>query len=323
MNLRAVTFMRTEDMFKTLTTDINDLSKTFTDFVGQCKNPLYSWDAHVIVMDTRKSEEPVANIDFQVDKTFKKRLTIMQIEIHRSFQRRGIGRTCVRALKNSSVAVGRSAHVQSVLSYPMLKLLLSEDFYPVDGGHCFAWEPLTLGTWALDTSQFQNHIGQLDVSYEESVLRLVEIWRGAIPGMKLFSERAKWFEPETDLKKISAELGMPQKALEDFRRDKACFGMSSFFTEVYPEYYVIEGLAVDPQLGPLAIEHACLCRIKNGEVYVFDLVRRTPLFMYGVVVRADMKKRMNEECKDTWAGYSVIQGLNYVKSNEAFWDVKN
>jgi hypothetical protein len=42
--------------------------------------------------------------------------------------------------------------------------------------------------------------------------------------------------------------------------------------------------------------------------------------MYGVVVRTDMKKRMSEKCKDTWAGYSVINGLNYIKRDEDFWE---
>lgn len=304
-------------MFTALTTDINDLSSTFTQFVGQCRNPRHSWDAQVSVME---SDDHVVVIDLQVDKTFKRRLTIMQIEVAPSFQRQGLGRACVRALKDASVAVGRAAHVQSVVSQIMVKLLLSEDFYPVDGGHCFAWEPLSVHTWALDTSQFQNSFYMRDKTIEESALELVETWKKCIPGMELFSTRAKWFEPETDLKKIAAELGIPEIALKDFRKDKACFGISSFFTEVYPEYYVIEGLAVDPQLGPIALEHACLCRITKGKVYAFDLVRRSQLFMYGVVVRPDMKKRMNDVCKDTWAGYSIIQGLNYIKSDESFWD---
>jgi GNAT superfamily N-acetyltransferase len=304
-------------MFTALTTDINDLSSTFTRFVGQCRNPRHSWDAQVSVME---SDDHVVVIDLQVDKTFKRRLTIMQIEVAPSFQRQGLGRACVRALKDASVAVGRAAHVQSVVSQIMVKLLLSEDFYPVDGGHCFAWEPLSVHTWALDTSQFQNSFYMHDKTIEESALELVETWKKCIPGMELFSTRAKWFEPETDLKKIAAELGIPEIALKDFRKDKACFGISSFFTEVYPEYYVIEGLAVDPQLGPIALEHACLCRITKGKVYAFDLVRRSQLFMYGVVVRPDMKKRMNDVCKDTWAGYSIIQGLNYIKSDESFWD---
>lgn len=314
MNLPFVTFRRTTNMFTALTTDINNLSSTFTNFVGQCRNPLYSWDAQVTVME---SEEPVVVIDLQVDKTFKRRLTIMRIEVEPTFQRRGLGRACIRALKDASVAVGRSAHAQSVMSPVMEKLLLSEDFYPVDGGYCFAWEPLSIQTWALDTSQFLNHIYVEDKTVD-SVIQVVDRWK-CIPGMELFSTRAKWFEPETNLGKIAAELGIPEIALKDFRKDKACFGISSFFTEVYPEYYVIEGLAVDPQLGPIALEHACLCRITKGKVYAFDLVRRSPLFMYGVVVRPDMKRRINDVCKDTWAGYSIIQGLNYIK-NEPFWD---
>ena len=39
---------------------------------------------------------------------------------------------------------------------------------------------------------------------------------------------------------------------------------------------------------------------KKGKVYAFDLVRDTPLFMYmyGVVVRPNMTRKMTERCKD-------------------------
>jgi hypothetical protein len=181
-------------------------------------------------------------------------------------------------------------------------------------------KPLTLGTWAVvDVSTEETP----DVSseYHEAVAQITNIWKEAIPGMDLFHDHAKWFEPETDLKKISSELGIPVVALKDYRVDKGCFGMSSFFTDVYTGFHVIEGLAIDPSLGPLALEHACLCKIDDkGKVFAFDLVRKRPLFMYGVVVRTDMKKRMSEKCKDTWAGYSVINGLNYIKRDEDFWE---
>lgn len=95
--------------------------------------------------------------------------------------------------------------------------------------------------------------------------------------------------------------------------------MSSLFADEYPGYYVIEGLAVDQCIGLVAMEHACLCRILKGRIYCFDLVRRNPLFMYGVVVRPDMKEKMNERCKDMWAGYSVINGMNYIKQ-DTFWE---
>ena len=159
--------------------------------------------------------------------------------------------------------------------------------------------------------------------FDQAVAPLVQCWKEAIPGMHLFPTSARWFEPETNLELISSETGVPVFALKNFRKDKACFGMSSFFTEVYrdPEYHVIEGLAIDPSLGPLALEHACLCKVVDGKVvFTFDLVRKRPLLLYGVVVRRDMKKKITERCKETWAGYSVINGLNYVKCESCFWN---
>ena len=310
-------------MFKNITTNIDRLSDTLITFASHCKDQRCSWDAVVSVHDYEKSKVPVAMIEFQVDKSHKNRLTIMVIEVDSSFERQGIGRSCIQALKTSSVAIGRVAHVQSVMSYPMTNLLLSEDFFPVDGGYCFAWEPLSLKSWIVDTSLFlENTFHPLDrevYDYVGSVSQLVDIWEEAIPGMELFSQHAKWFKPETDLEKISLELEIPESTLEEYRVDKGCFAMSSLFSEKYTTYYVIEGLAIDPSIGPLALEHACLCRIKKGQIYVFDLVRRTPLYVYGTVMRMDMKRNMNELCKDTWAGYSVINGLNYVKNKESFW----
>lgn len=307
-------------MFPPSAVDLQAIHEVFVNFTLSATTTRI-FQRELLVFDKDRSEnDHVAKITLQVDKTFKRRLTIQQIEVHPEFQRKGIARKIIKCLKTSCVALQRVAHVESVVDNVMTKLLYSEHFYPTDGGFCYIWEPLNVQTWALDTSQFQNHFYMHDKTIEESALQLVETWKNCIPGMELFSTRSKWFEPETDLKKIAAELGIPEIALKDFRKDKACFGISSFFTEVYPEYYVIEGLAVDPQLGPIALEHACLCSITKGKVYAFDLVRRSQLFMYGVVVRPDMKKRMNDVCKDTWAGYSIIQGLNYIKSDESFWD---
>lgn len=180
-------------------------------------------------------------------------------------------------------------------------------------------EPLTLRSW-LVVDVKPDEVPEVPPEYQKAVDQLSDVWSQAIPGMDLFEGHATWFKPETDLEKISAELGIPVVGLKDFRVAKQCYGMSSFFTEVYPGFHVVEGLAVDPSLGPLALEHACLCKMEKGKLFTFDLVRENPLFMYGVVVRPVMKKRLNERCKDTWAGYSVVNGLNYIKNDTDFWD---
>lgn len=300
-------------MFTVIKVELDDLADGLTTFVQQ--GPLKNiWQAVVHVI--RKSNEPVVTLEVQIDKTFKHRLTIQTIEVEPEFQRQGLCRDSVKALKKASVVVNRVAHVESVHNEHMVRLLLSEDFFPSDGGFCYEWKPLTLQSWLIDTS-FHNGVDK--VEFRDCVTQLTDIWKESIPGMELFAESAKWFQPETDLEKISTELGISVSTLEEYRVDKGCFAMSSLFSEKYTDYYVIEGLAIEPSFGPLALEHACVCGIKKGKIFVFDLVRRNPLFVYGVVVRMDMKRKMNQTCKDTWAGYSVINGLNYVKNMDAFW----
>ena len=331
MNQVDVTFNRTEQlhgtfcsmfgsMFLEIHVDLDILADTLATFVetGPGRN---QWQA---IFHVEKSGQVVANMEVQIDKTYKQHLTIQRIEVHPEHRRQGICRCCVKELQTASVKAGRVAHVESVHNGHMDTLLLSEDFYPSDDGYCYEWKPLTLQSWTVEMEPsfcLYGGKGRPDVSkFQDCVAQMTDIWKESIPGMQLFSEHAKWFEPETDLEKISAELGIPLVALKDFRVEKGCFGMSSFFTEVYKDYYVIEGLAVDPSVGPLALEHACLCKIRKGKVYAFDLVRRSPLFMYGVVVRPVMKRRMSEKCKDTWAGYSVINGLNFIKNDREFWE---
>lgn len=331
MNQVDVTFNRTEQlhgtfcsmfgsMFLEIHVDLDILADTLATFVetGPRRN---QWQA---IFHVEKSGHVVANMEVQIDKTYKQHLTIQTIEVLPEHRRQGVCRYCVKALQTASMKAGRVAHVESVHNGHMDTLLLSEDFYPSDDGYCYEWKPLTLQSWTVEMEPsfcLYGGKGRPDVSkFQDCVVEMTDIWKESIPGMQLFSEHAKWFTPETDLEKISAELGIPLVALKDFRVDKGCFGMSSFFTDVYKDYYVIEGLAVDPSVGTLALEHACLCKIRKGKVYAFDLVRRSPLFMYGVVVRPVMKRRVSEKCKDTWAGYSVINGLNFIKNDREFWE---
>ena len=309
------------NMYKTFdrVLDHDILVDTFVAFVRNgIREKIYQ---AIFTLRWVESGDPVARMEVQNDKTYKQHLTIQTIDVDESYQRRGIARKCIKALKEASVKVGRVAHVESVHNEHMDTLLLSEDFYPSDDGYCYEWKPLTPNAWVVEVStSFQVEQVPSDVSnYQGCVVQLTDVWKEAIPGMENFPKHARWFEPETDLEKISVELGIPQIVLKDFRVDKGCFGMSSFFTELYKDFYVIEGLAIDPSLG-LLVDHACLCRIDKGKVYVFDLVRRKPLFMYGVIVRPIMKRRMSLKCKDTWAGYSVINGLNYIKNEEGFWE---
>ena len=179
-------------------------------------------------------------------------------------------------------------------------------------------EPLTLRSW-LVVDVKPDEEPEVPSEYQEHVDQLSDVWSQAIPGMDLFQVHAKWFMPETDLEKISDELGIPVVALKDYRVAKQCYGMSSFFTEVYPGFHVMEGIAIESRLL-FPTDHACLCKMSEGKLFVFDLVRDNPLFMYGVVVRPIMKKRLNERCKDTWAGYSLVNGLNYIKNESHFWE---
>lgn len=229
----------------------------------------------------------------------------------------------LQTLKSVCRSKNRTAHV-IVVNEDMEPLLYNEGLYSTPDGLGYVWKPITWDNWTVDISsiyekdeQVTKSIADMDLSHDKCVSPLVNIWKEAIPGMHVFASDAKWFIPVTDLTKIAEAIGVRKRKLEKFRQDRACFAMSTKFARKY-NCYVIQGLAITPSLGRIPLEHACLCTIKDGKLFTFDLVRREPLIMYGVIIRPDFKKKLTNICKDTHAGYSVIDGMNYLKqeSNE-------
>ena len=305
--------------------DLHTLETYLVDFtLSASRTRIFQQELSIFDKDICK-EKPVCFICIQVDKTFKNRLTIQTIEVDPEFQRKGIARTVIKSLKNASVTVKRVAHVESVADEVMTKLLYSEDFCPTDGGYCYIWEPLHWSNWNLDVCQMQTiHQHEREPKYlstiqdsklNEAVSKLVHIWKECIPGMDLFTKNARWFVPETNLTKISNELKIPVKELEKYRVDRGCFQMSSMFAAKHTYCFVIHGLAISIGDIEIPLNHACLCTITKGKIFVFDLVRRDPLLMHGVVVRQDFERILVNICKDSYAGYSIIDGLNYLKQN--------
>ena len=231
----------------------------------------------------------------------------------------------LQTLKSVCRSKNRTAHVV-VVNEDMEPLLYNEDYYPTPDGISYVWKPISWDSWTVDISsiyekdeQVTKSIADMDLSQDKCVASLVNIWKEAIPGMQVFASDAKWFIPVTDLTKIAEAIGVTKRKLEKFRQDRACFAMSTMFARKY-HCYVIQGLAITPSLGRIPLDHACLCTIKDGKLFTFDLVRREPLIMYGVIIRPDFKKKLTNICKDTHAGYSVIDGMNYLKQEQCNGD---
>lgn len=190
-------------------------------------------------------------------------------------------------------------------------------------------QPLNWDSWIVDITTSMHMAPNLPTvlqtdNMKQNITSLVNIWKESIPGMELFYDKACWFKPETDLEKISQTIDVPLSFLQQLRVDRACFTSSSMFVQQYPQCFVIHGLAVDPDI-PVPLDHACVCMIKDGKVYAFDLVRKKELFIYGVIVRRDFQLQLNNICTDTYAGHSVINGMNYLKQSieqdEELWKV--
>ena len=288
-------------------------------------------------------DEQVAEVLLQIDKSHLKRLTIQQIGVEQAFQRKGIGRRIVRALKLASVVKFRVAHIQSTLGDEIRALAKSEFFHPSQSGSFdYLWEPptveqsepITWENWALELSWASNcsspNTPWTSVGFDSKEVKSVEpmvksqlsMMKGRIRGLEAFESRARWFKPETNLEKISERLGIPKNTLADYRRDKQCYAVSSAFCDKYgcrntttPFMFVVNGWSVTPSL-PIPLQHACLCAVtERGELFPFDLVRREPLYLYGVLLRRDFEKALTrvETYSRECAAEFVLDGLNYLQ----------
>ena len=248
----------------------------------------------------------------------------------------GIARQIVKVLKRVAVATKRTAHVQlvpSVTSECLRALLVSEGFTggTIHSGFFSANtdmklppshpQLLTTTNWFMKVvwvESFKQH-GFLNLKNAEipaqrlaHVEQLVNIWKVSIPGMQAFADQATWFSPDVDLANISKSLNIPIKDLEWYSVPKACYSSSAKFAALHSnKFFTVHGIAVDPELDYFATEHACLGTFIFGRLYTFDLVRKSPLFMFGVFVSPALQNSVSK--MNSHAGDSVINGLNYIK----------
>lgn len=120
-----------------------------------------------------------------------------------------------------------------------------------------------------------------------------------------------------DIRVISERLGVSRKRLETFRANycKRCYQASSDFAKKHANCLVVNGWSISAAL-PIPISHACLCAVlDDGEVFVFDLVRDEPFYVYGVALRRDFEQALTalDTFCEAGAAEFVIDGLNFLQ----------
>lgn len=298
--------------------NIGTLSK---DFENAEANKI--WSSKFAIIDSSKHAEPIAAVLLQIDKTFRKRMTIQQIMVKSSFRRQGVAKRILNELKKACVNTGRVAHVQSAIGDGMDELLVSNGFSAVENAHKdYIWEwnankPLSWDNWHVDLSW----AGQQGVFTEEEVSRvdpdMVNLTKtlagyAKFHGMDVFHKNAKWYKPETDLSVIAERLGLLSEAsLGRHRKPHQCFNQSYLYSIADKRCFTIHGWGVD--LGmKFPTSHTCLCAVLDDGLFVFDLVRDTPLFLYGVPVRRDFMERI--ENIGSHGGLYAIDTMNFLQS---------
>lgn len=275
------------------------------------------------VIDSTKHAEPIASVLLQVDKTPRNRLTIQQIMVKGSFRRQGVAKRILNELKKACVRTGRVAHVQSATGDGMDELLTSNGFSTVEStpfDYVWKWnanEPLSWDNWYVDLSWAGNE----SVFTEEEVSRVdhgmvnfVKTMAGFTKfyGMEVFHENAKWYKAETDLGIIAERLGrLSEFSLSRYRKAKQCFNQSYLYSISDERCFTIHGWGVDIETKfPTA--HTCLCAVLDDGLFIFDLVRDTPLFIYGVPVRRDFMEKIEDI--GSHGGLYAIDTMNFLRN---------
>lgn len=298
---------------------LKDLTRTFADAVKDAqKRGLFT---RMYAVRDGDGGVQVAEVLLQVDKSFQRHLTIQKIGVDHHHQRRGIGREIIRSLKGACVRTSRVAHVQATLGDGIRALLRECFFKPLGQSYDYTWspprtlKPLTWNNWMIDLS-WAPFVKKSDTSsFDAPVKQMVQLLEVCVRGAEAFSKNAMWFKPETDLRVISQHLGLPFHDLEAYRVAKNCYGSSSTFAKINKRCFVLNGWAVTVSL-PIPLQHACLCAfLDDGEVFVFDLVRDEPLYLYGVALRRDFEQAItaiDTFCERGSAEF-VIDALNFLQ----------
>ena len=267
-------------------------------------------------------ETQIAEVLLQVDKTDNRYLTIQQIGVDSAHQRKGVGAEILRALKTACVRASRVAHVQSTTGEGIRSLVRNAFFVPLPRAPFdYAWippslkenDPLTWENWATDVSWAPLVSKRETDPFETTVAQMVNLTRG-LRGAETFSRMARWFKPEINVEVISKRLGVPHKELKEYRDKycKRCYQASSDFAKKHANCLVLNGWSISADV-PVPIQHACLCAVlDDGEVFVFDLVRDKPFYLYGVAIRRDFEEALTglDTFCERGAAEFVLDGLN-------------
>lgn len=296
---------------------LKDLTRTFADAVKDAQRRGLFTRMYAV----KEGDTQVAEVLLQVDKSSRKYLTIQKIGVEHHYQRQGIGREIIRSLKGACVLTSRVAHVQATLGDDIRALLCASFFKPVDRSYDYTWspprtlKPLTWDEWMMDVSWVSIVKKSEIASFDAPVKQMTQLQESWVRGAGAFSRNAMWFKPETDLKVISQRLGLSLDDVKPYRIDKNCYGSSSAFAKIHTRCFVLNGWAVTADI-PIPLQHACLCAIlDDGEVFVFDLVRVEPLYLYGVALRRAFEQAttaIDTFCERGTAEF-VIDALNFLQ----------
>ena len=306
---------------------IETLAKDFENAVA--KNPI--WSTKYAIIDSAKHANPIAFVLLQVDKTPRNRLTVQQIMVKGPFRRQGVAKRILNELKKASVRTGRVAHVQSATGDGMEQLLMSNGFSTVEyTPFDYVWEwnakkPLSWDNWHVDLSWTGHHGVLTEEEVSQVYPGIVDLTKqlsvhAVFRGMDVFHDNAMWFKPETNLRVISQRLGHSVRMLGRYREARQCFNQSYLYSMVDERCFTIHGWGVDVA-SKFPTGHACLCAVLEDGLFVFDLVRDTPLVLYGVPVRRDFMERI--ENIGSHGGLYAVDTMNFLQQRMLAHDTED
>lgn len=114
------------------------------------------WTRQYAIYEGKKQ---VAEVLLQVDKSFKRHLTIQQIGVDHAHQRRDVGAEILRALKTACVRTSRVAHVQSTTGEEIRSLVRKAFFVPSPlASYDYTWTPPSSVNRAEDGEELRDVI---------------------------------------------------------------------------------------------------------------------------------------------------------------------
>lgn len=169
------------------------------------------------------------------------------------------------------------------------------------------------GNCTLTSSEVSRLIG--DSAMEMTKVYVDSYHGGMRRGMDAFVNNAQWYKPETDIKIIAERLGKSENLLRTYTHSKQCYQQSYKYSITDTRCFTIHGWATDFEF-PLSLPHACLCAVLNDGLFVFDLVRDTPLLIYGVPVSREFMDGIQDI--GSHGGLYAIDTMNYLNQQSNY-----